>query len=97
MTLILNPVDITATYKGETVSLTPREFNILSYLAAARRPVKGPELSQKVFGEYYRIDTVSPYIYRIRRKLQGIPTHTRAGYMVVVEATCPTCGKTIDS
>ena len=96
MTLILNPVDITATYKGETVSLTPREFNILSYLAAAKRPVKGPELTMAVFGDYYRADSINPYIYRIRRKLQGLPLHTRAGYIVVVDATCPTCGKTID-
>ena len=96
MTLILNPIDITATYRGDTVSLTPREFQILRYLVAARRPVKGPELSKEVFGEYYRTDAVGPYISRIRKKLQGVPTHTRAGYMVFVEATCPTCGKTID-
>ena len=97
MTLILNPIDITATYKGETVPLTPREFQILRYLVAARRPVRGTELSREVFGEYYRNDAVSAYIHRIRKKLQGIPAHTRAGYMVVAEATCPTCGKTIDS
>lgn len=95
MSLILNPTDYTATYQGTTATLTPREFQILRYLVEAKRPVKGPELTRAVFGEYYRNKDTGPWISRIRKKLNGIPEHGRAGYVVVSSSNCPTCGHSI--
>ncbi len=70
-----------ATLKGETLELSPTEFDLLTYLTQkAPRVVTPEELADEVLkyeGEPWDIgDILRTHIYRIRRKLKSVEENT---------------------
>ncbi len=64
---------------GERVSLSRREFELLSYLALnAGRSFSPSELYQAVWGlAHGDLSTVAVHVQRIRRKIEAEPSHPR--------------------
>ena len=82
---------------GRTVSLTAREFELLSFMSAQpRRVFSREQLLEQVWGsraEWQSLGTVSEHVRRIRRKLRCDPSTSRwirtmrgAGYRFEPEA-----------
>jgi DNA-binding response OmpR family regulator len=85
--LRIDPAAREATFEGRALRLTPREFDLLAFLAQhAGRVVGREELLRKVWGYDYVGDTrtVDVHVRRLRAKLgeerHGIETVTGAGY-----------------
>ena len=90
--LRLDPLSHEATFKGRTLSLTPREFDLLGFLARhPGRVFSREELLTKVWGYDYvgETRTVDVHVRRLRVKLgeatRVIETVTGAGYKLVAE------------
>lgn len=70
---------------GETVELTPTEFNLLVLLAGrAGRVVSRAEMTERVWGEGAELDprSIDAHIYRLRRKVE--PHHEHPTYLHAV-------------
>lgn len=71
--LVINQNTRDVSVDGRAVSLTPREFDLLTFLALSPRQVYSrAQLLQQVWGssEFWQDDnTVAEHIYRLRRKL----------------------------
>lgn len=74
---------------GESVSLTPREYDLLVFLAERPGTVLDREtLLEGVWGasaEWQQVSTVTEHVYRLRRKIEADPQHPR--WIVTVRAT----------
>ncbi|WP_125775737.1 response regulator transcription factor [Antribacter gilvus] len=93
--LVVDGAARTATYRGRTVELTPREFALLHFLALQPgRPFSRGELLRRVWGWSFGDDsTVMVHVRRLRRKLEDDPADPRlvvnlrgAGYALVLPA-----------
>lgn len=66
---------------GRLVALTPREFDLLSFLASAPRQVfTRRQLLEQVWGsspDYQDPATVTVHVGRLRQKLEHDPEHPR--------------------
>lgn len=64
---------------GCAVDLTPREFDLLAFLAArVDATFTRAELLQRVWQsspDWQQVETVSEHVYRLRRKLEADPSH----------------------
>lgn len=69
------------TLRGEPVTLTPREFELLAYVAAAPRQVfRRSELLAAVWdssADYQDPSTVTVHVRRLRNKIEADPTQPR--------------------
>jgi two-component system KDP operon response regulator KdpE len=68
------------TVKGQTVRLTPKEFELLSYLTAhPNRTIAHRELLQAVWGPDYggELEYLRVFINRLRRKIEPDPARPR--------------------
>jgi two-component system KDP operon response regulator KdpE len=65
---------------GQTIRLTPKEFDLLSYLAAhPNRTIAHRELLQAVWGPDYggELEYLRVFVNRLRRKIESDPTKPR--------------------
>jgi two-component system alkaline phosphatase synthesis response regulator PhoP len=92
--LAINTLSREATYRGRKLSLTPREFELLAFLARhPGRVLSREELLRKVWGYDYvgETRTVDVHVRRLRAKLADkgklIQTVTGAGYKFVAGDT----------
>jgi len=83
-----------ARYRGRALTLTPREFDLLAFLARhPGRVVSREELLRKVWGYDYlgETRTVDVHVRRLRRKLgdreRVVETVTGAGYKLIAGRT----------
>ncbi len=70
---------------GESVNLTPTEFDLLALLSASPgRVISRSEMIQKVWGQGADLDlrSVDAHVYRLRRKIE--PTGPRPTYIHAV-------------
>ena len=68
------------TVRGRTVRLTPKEFELLSYLAAhANKTISHRELLQAVWGPDYgeELEYLRVFINRLRKKIEPDPANPR--------------------
>ena len=66
--------------QGRTVRLTPKEFELLSYLAAhANKTISHRELLQAVWGPDYgeELEYLRVFINRLRKKIEPDPANPR--------------------
>ncbi len=68
------------TIRGDVVDFTPREFSLLTTMAAyAGRVIPTDELLAQAWGEGYRDtpENIKPYIHYLRKKIEEDPTNPR--------------------
>lgn len=74
-------IDLTAhtvTLNGEDVSLTRREFDLLSVLITnAGRVMTTDELVRQAWGRQYSSDNIKPYVHYLRKKIEPDPSSPR--------------------
>ncbi len=93
--LVISFARHSVTVRGQEISLTPTEFNVLQQLALnANRVMLHGDLLTRVWGPQYRddVDYLRTYIRHLRRKLEENPSQPRylvtnpgVGYML----SCP--------
>jgi DNA-binding response OmpR family regulator len=100
--LTISTITREAAYQGRPLSLTPREFELLAFLARnPGRVLSRDELLRKVWGYDYvgETRTVDVHVRRLRAKLgdQGklIQTVTGAGYKLAARATAEAPTQTV--
>ncbi|MEO1059723.1 MAG: winged helix-turn-helix domain-containing protein, partial [Actinomycetota bacterium] len=79
--LLIEPLSREVTLNGENVELTPKEFDVLAFLAASPRQVfSRAELLESVWQsspEWQDPATVTVHVRRIRNKIENDPEHPR--------------------
>ena len=66
--------------RGRPVRLTPKEFDLLHYLAAnLNKPVAHRKLLQTIWGAEYgeEVEYLRVFVSQLRKKIEGDPAHPR--------------------
>jgi DNA-binding response OmpR family regulator len=79
--LVIDGTTRETTVDGTVVELTPKEFDLLAFLAASPRQVfSRAQLLEQVWDssvDYQDPSTVTVHIRRLRQKIEGDPEHPR--------------------
>ncbi len=79
--LSIDPVTREVVHDGEVIEMTPKEFDLLAFLAASPRQVfSRAQLLEQVWdssADYQDPSTVTVHVRRLRRKLEPDPEHPR--------------------